>query len=55
MELYKGQALAHEVISFLEDFGFTLSGIYNLSYDKNGLAIQGDFLFERTNHKNYSD
>jgi len=47
VELYAGQALAHEVISFLEGFGFVLSGIYNLYYDKKGIAIQGDFLFER--------
>lgn len=47
MELYKGQALAHEVIDLLRSFGFLLSGIYNLSYDKKGIAIQGDFLFKR--------
>lgn len=49
VELYTGQALAHEVISFLEGFGFVLTGIYNLSYDKKGIAIQGDFLFKRKN------
>jgi hypothetical protein len=49
VELYAGQALAHEVISFLDGFGFVLSGIYNLYYDKKGVAIQGDFLFERKN------
>ena len=45
IELYAGQSLAHEVISFLDGFGFVLSGIYNLYYDKQGVAIQGDFLF----------
>ncbi len=47
MELYEGQALAHEIISFLNGFGFILSGIYNLSHDKNGRALQGDFLFSQ--------
>jgi FkbM family methyltransferase len=49
VELYAGQALAHEVISLLEGVGFVLSGVYNLYYDKKGVAIQGDFLFERKN------
>lgn len=49
VELYVGQSLAHEVISFLDGFGFILSGIYNLSYDKNGIAIQADFLFKNKN------
>jgi FkbM family methyltransferase len=47
VELYGGQALAHEIISFLSSYGFHLSGIYNLYYDKKGVAIQGDFMFER--------
>jgi len=48
VELYEGQSLAHEVISFLSEYGFSLSGIYNLFYDKRGVAIQGDFLFGKT-------
>lgn len=48
VELYDGQALAHEVIEFLEKQSFVLKGIYNLFYDKSGLAIQGDFLFEHS-------
>lgn len=47
IELYKGQSLAHEVISFLEKSGFILSGVFNLSYTKQGFPIQGDFLFEK--------
>ncbi len=47
VELYAGQVLAHEVITFLGDFKFVLSGVYNLSYDKRGRAIQGDFLFQK--------
>lgn len=47
VELYRGQALANEVISFLQDLGFVLEGIYNMTYDQHGNAIQGDFLFTR--------
>ncbi|MBP6185696.1 MAG: FkbM family methyltransferase [Saprospiraceae bacterium] len=50
-ELYAGQALAHEIISFLEGNGFILSGIYNLYYDKKGMAVQGDFLFKQKTAK----
>ena len=45
VELYAGQAFADEVIAWLRDRGFVLSGIYNLCYDKHGRALQGDFLF----------
>ncbi len=45
IELYKGQALAHQIISWLEQRNFVLSGVHNLYYEKNGRAIQGDFLF----------
>jgi FkbM family methyltransferase len=47
VELYGGQALAHEVVAFLAEQGFRLAGIYNMSYDKRGRAIQGDFAFVR--------
>ena len=47
VELYKGQSLAHEIISFLREHDFILSGVYNLYYDKQGVAIQGDFLFKK--------
>ena len=46
VELYANQSLAPEVISFLAESGFALSGIYNVYYNKKGLAIQGDFLFK---------
>jgi FkbM family methyltransferase len=49
MELYAGQALAHEVIALLQQKGFRLQGVYNLSYDNNSIAIQGDFLFTHVN------
>ncbi len=45
VELYIGQAMAHEVIDYLHDHEFTLAGAYNMIYDKQGIAIQADFLF----------
>lgn len=45
IELYEGQALAHQIISWLEQRNFILSGVHNLYYQKNGIAVQGDFLF----------
>ena len=45
VELYKGQKLAGEVISYLGELGFSLSGIYNPSYDRDGNCIQADLLF----------
>ena len=48
VELYTGQALAHDVIAWLRERGFSLSGVYNMGYDQNGRAVQGDFLFIST-------
>ena len=45
VELYKGQALADEVIAWLRDRNFILQGVYNTFYDSKGAAVQGDFLF----------
>jgi FkbM family methyltransferase len=45
IELYKGQALSHQVIAFLASHGFCLEGIYNIAYDKHGIAVQADFFF----------
>ena len=47
VELYEGQALASDVISYMNDHGFRLDGVYNMCYDDAGRAIQGDFLFFR--------
>jgi len=47
LPLYEGQALADEVLSFLRAEGFAISGIYNLSEDGRGRAVQADFAFER--------
>jgi len=48
VELYTGQALAHEVIEWLRERDFVLKGVYNMSYDKSGGTVQGDFLFTNT-------
>jgi hypothetical protein len=47
IELYSGQALADEVIDWLRERGFKLRGVHNMEYDRNGRAIQADFLFDR--------
>lgn len=47
IELYKGQKLAGEVIRYLGELGFDLSGMYNPSYDSVGNCIQADLLFSR--------
>jgi FkbM family methyltransferase len=47
VQLYEGQPLAHEIISWLEARNYILSSIHNLYYGKNGMAIQGDFLFSK--------
>jgi FkbM family methyltransferase len=46
-ELYEGQALAHEIIRFLDACGFGLRNVYNLEYDRRDQAVQGDFCFCR--------
>jgi FkbM family methyltransferase len=54
IELYSGQKLASEVIDWLQDFGFSLKGIYNVIYDSFGKPIQADFLFKKYFvYKNY--
>lgn len=47
VELYRGQALAHQIISWLNQRGFIFVGIYNIYYGNMGEPIQGDFLFVR--------
>jgi FkbM family methyltransferase len=49
VELYLGQALADEVIAWLHERGFGLRGVYNMTYDRRGRAIQADFLFGNGN------
>jgi FkbM family methyltransferase len=45
--LYADQPLADEVLAHLREQGFRLAGIYNLAHDREGRAVQADFLFER--------
>lgn len=45
VSLYEGQALADEVIAWLRHRQFQLVGVYNMSYDRRGMAVQADFLF----------
>lgn len=47
LEMYRGQALAGEVISWLQLRGFELRGVYNPSHQSDGAAVQADFLFAR--------
>jgi FkbM family methyltransferase len=49
VELYEGQSFAQDVIVFLDQHGFVLKGIYNMSYDKKGNAVQADFFFANSN------
>jgi FkbM family methyltransferase len=48
IELYKGQSLCSDVIRFLDQQGFHILGINNLTTDKSGRAVQADFLFQST-------
>lgn len=48
LELYKGQALYPEISEFLTKYGFFKTGEYNTSYDTAGIAVQSDFLFEKS-------
>jgi FkbM family methyltransferase len=47
VELYAGQAFADEVIAWLRERGFALSGVYNVAYNAEGHAVQADFAFAR--------
>jgi FkbM family methyltransferase len=44
--LYEGQALADEIIAWLEERGFRLSGQFNPAYTRSGTLLQADLLFE---------
>jgi FkbM family methyltransferase len=46
--LYEGQALADEIIAFLEERGFVLKARFNPSYGRaGGEMLQADLLFEK--------
>ena len=46
VELYSGQKMASDIITWLHQHGFILKGAYNMSYDEKGQAIQADFMFK---------
>lgn len=48
VELYRGQALAAEVIAWLKESGLHLAALYNAVSDGHCRVIQGDLLFMRT-------
>ena len=47
MELYSGQAFASEIIDYLNEKEIRLMGIYNIFYNLQGQAVQGDFFFRK--------
>ena len=47
IELYDGQAFASEVIDYLQKNSYVVNGVYNICYNQNGEAVQGDFLFKK--------
>jgi hypothetical protein len=47
VELYSGQALAPDIIRWLDRRHFVLSGVFNTSFDRVGQPIQADLLFRR--------
>lgn len=51
VELYRDQGLAGEVTDYLRTLGFSLAGIYNPAYDRDGHCIQADLLFEQAKQK----
>ena len=46
-ELYRGQALADDVVGLVAGHGFKLAGAYSPEHDRAGRLIQADLLFER--------
>ena len=47
VQLYFGQKLAADVVDWLSSKGFRIKGVYNPEFDRDGQAIQADFLFRR--------
>jgi FkbM family methyltransferase len=48
VELYAGQKLVADVIGWLSVRNYHLKGVFNLSHDDQGQAIQADFYFQRS-------
>jgi FkbM family methyltransferase len=51
VELYDGQKLAFDIIDWLAQKGFQLTGIYNPLYGKSGETLQADFMFKSNSTK----
>ncbi len=49
LELYHGQKLADDMVQILYSKKFKFAGVYNIVFDKQGFAIQADFLFKKFN------
>lgn len=47
IQLYENQALASDVINFLYNNNFNLTGAFNMQFDTVSNCIQADFLFEK--------
>jgi FkbM family methyltransferase len=47
VELYRGQALAAEIIDFLHGSGFAIEAVCSPVADSRGRVLQADFLFSR--------
>lgn len=47
VELYEGQPLIGQIIEHLTARGFSLAGVFGVSYDANGRCLQTDCLFRR--------
>ncbi|MEO0974509.1 MAG: FkbM family methyltransferase, partial [Pseudomonadota bacterium] len=47
VEMYLGQALAGEVIAWLQARGFLLASVGNLETDRHGVPVQADILLRR--------
>lgn len=47
VELYKGQALADDVLAVTSAHGLSLAGVFNQTEGPDGAPIQADFLFKR--------
>jgi len=50
VELYDGQPLAHEVVSYLASRGLWLANVSGISRRADGQAVQAEFLFRRPPH-----
>jgi len=47
VEFYAGQAMAGEVVAWLQKCGFALTGIGSLTRGPSGVGVQSDLLFRR--------